>query len=101
MGLIKYTPEIESKLAREYAEGRSVDDLAQELGVSPRSVISKLSALGVYRKKQYLNKLGEPPIKKAEYVSEICEKLNIDEDLGESLAKVNKHILKLILDKLK
>lgn len=100
MALQKYTPEIEAKITTQYLEGTSTDEIALELGVSRRSVISKLSALGVYKKKPYTNKLGEIPVKKEHYVSEICKKLNINEELADSLAKVNKSILKLILDNL-
>ena len=100
MGLIKYTKELETDISQQYLAGKTVEEIAQPLGVTTRSVISKLSALGIYQKKSYTNKLGETPVRKSEYVSQICEKLNIDEDFGESLSKVNKSILKLILQRL-
>lgn len=98
---MKYTPEIEAEITQKYLSGQTPEEIAEPLGVSPRSVISKLSSLGVYKRKTYRNKLGEVPVKKEQYVSEICKKLNLNEDLGDSLAKVNKSILKLILDNLK
>lgn len=96
----KYTQEITDKLIKDYTAKIPVEKLAAELSVPTRSVIAKLSSLGVYEKKQYLNKQGKPPVKKSEYIERIGELLDVNLELLESLEKVNKSILELILTKL-
>jgi hypothetical protein len=93
---MKYTKEITDRLVQKYREGVSVDVLAQELQVPTRSIIAKLSSLEVYQKKQYLNKRGEIPVKKSEYIERIAKLLNMNLELLESLEKVNKGVLEVI-----
>ena len=97
---MKYTKEITDKLIADYKAGVSVAQIATELDVPERSVIAKLSSLGVYTKKSYVNKRGEVPVKKSEHIERIAELLEVDEELLESLEKVNKTVLKLIEAKL-
>ena len=93
---MKYTKEITDNLVEQYKQGVPVATLATMLDVPERSVIAKLSSLGVYAKKQYVNKRGEVPIKKSAHIEHIAELLGCDEELLESLEKVNKQVLKLI-----
>ena len=93
---MKYTKEITDRLVQDYQAGKSVDELATELEVPARSKIAKLSSLGVYQRKQYLNKRGEVPIKKSEYIERIGALLNMNLELLESLEKVNKTVLQVI-----
>jgi hypothetical protein len=93
---MKYTKEITDRLVQRYREGVPVDVLAQELQVPTRSIIAKLSSLEVYQKKQYLNKRGEVPVKKSEYIERIALLLNMNLELLESLEKVNKGVLEVI-----
>ena len=93
---MKYTKETTDRLVQRYREGVSVDVLAQELQVPTRSIIAKLSSLEVYQKKQYLNKRGEVPVKKSEYIERIALLLNMNLELLESLEKVNKGVLEVI-----
>ena len=97
---MKYTKEITDKLIFDYKAGLSVATIATTLDVPERSVIAKLSSLGVYTKKSYVNKRGEVPVKKSEHIERIAELLDVDEELLESLEKVNKTVLKLIEYKL-
>ena len=97
---MKYDQEITEKLKREYLAGTPVSTLAEGLGVPDRSVIAKLSSLGVYKKKEYLTKRGEVPIKKEEYIERIAKLLDVNSDMLESLEKVNKSVLALIEKKL-
>lgn len=97
---MKYTKETTDKLIQDYKAGVTVKDLALELDVPERSIIAKLSSLGVYQKKQYLNKRGELPVKKSEHIERIALLLDCNLELLESLEKVNKGVLKLIEDKL-
>ena len=75
---MKYTQDIVEKLTADYQAGRDVKTLADELGVAERSVIAKLSSLGVYKRKTYVNKRGEAPIKKEVYIERISTLLDID-----------------------
>ena len=93
---MKYTKEITDKMMADYANEVSVDDIAAELDVPVRSVIAKLSSLGVYKKKQYTNKRGEVPIKKEEYIERIGALLDVNLDMLESLEKVNKSVLVML-----
>jgi len=93
---LKYTKEITDRLVEQYKTGQNVQKIAQELEVPERSIIAKLSSLGVYQKKQYLNKRGEVPIKKSEHIENIAKLLKMDPELLESLEKVNKGILQVL-----
>lgn len=97
---MKYTKEITDKLVEDYKSGVTVDELAQQLQVPNRSIIAKLSSLGAYHKKQYLNKLGTPPQKKSEIIERLANLLEVDSERLESLEKVNKQVLLLIETKL-
>lgn len=96
----KYTDEIVEQLKSLHAENATPEDIADILGTTKRSVIAKLSSLGLYSKPKYVNKLGETPIKKEAYVEQLCDLLEIDYELGESLGKVNKFILKRLVETL-
>jgi hypothetical protein len=52
--------------------------------------------MGLYKRHGYLNKLGEPPVRKDEYVDRIAVLLGKDPEIMESLAKANKTILRWI-----
>lgn len=97
---MKYTPEVTTKLVQDYQSGASAEELAAQLDVPTRSVIAKLASLGVYQKKTYVNKRGETPIKKEEYIDRLAVLLNVNIDRLESLEKVNKNVLKLLEDAL-
>lgn len=98
---MKYTKEITDRLVQDYRAGTGVDQLAQTLGVPVRSIIAKLSSLGVYQRKQYLNKRGEVPVKKSELILELGSYLDLDIELLESLEKVNKLVLVAIIHRLR
>lgn len=97
---MKYTPEVSVKLVEDYKAGVPISSLAEQLGVPERSIIAKLASLGAYQKKQYLNKRGEPPVKKEEYIDRLAKLLNVNIDRLESLEKVNKSVLILLEDRL-
>jgi hypothetical protein len=97
---MKYTPESTKQLIADYQAGVTVLELAEQLQVPERSIIAKLSSLGVYQKKQYLNKRGEVPTKKSEHIERIANLLACNLELLESLEKVNKTVLVMIERKL-
>lgn len=97
---MKYSKEQTDQMIAEYRGGTSVTVIAANLSVPERSVIAKLSSLGVYQKKAYLNKRGESPVKKEVYLEQIATLLGRDLEVLESLEKCNKAVLKVILEAL-
>lgn len=97
---MKYDKQTSDKLIADYQSGIDVEILAQNLDVPTRSVIAKLSSMGVYKKQAYLNKRGEIPVKKFEYIEKIAVLLDANLELLESLEKVNKTVLVMILEAL-
>lgn len=93
---MRYTKEITDRIVELYTTKVPVLQIAKELDVPERSVIAKLSSVGVYQKKTYVNKRGEPPIKKSEHIEQIATLLDCDLELLESLEKVNKNVLVMI-----
>ena len=75
----------------------TVDALAERLNKTPRSIIAKLSALGVYQKTERVTKRGEPVIMKAELVAKVQNA--IGRELP-SLNKMNKVDLQFMIDAL-
>ena len=93
---MKYTKEITDKIVEQYKSGQTAKQIAETLGVADRSIIAKLSSLGVYQKKVYTNKRGEVPVKKYEMIERLAQLLEVPSDQLESLEKVNKNVLKLL-----
>ena len=93
---MKYTKEITDRIIELYTTKVPVVTIARELDVPERSVIAKLSSVGVYQKKSYTNKRGEIPVKKSQHIEQIAELLDCDLELLESLEKVNKNVLVMI-----
>jgi hypothetical protein len=95
-----YTKEEETYLLEAYsgAEDKQlvIDELASQLSKSRRSIIGKLSRLGVYEKKVYLTKRGENPVTKLELVADISQKLQIPLEKLEGLEKAPKEVLKCL-----
>lgn len=94
--MVNYTKEIEEDMWIAYKENptqETVEKLAIKYDKPTRSIISKLSAMGIYQKKRYVSKNGEPPITKEVYIERISNLLDIDIDLLESLEKVTKYAL--------
>lgn len=97
---MKYTKEISDSIVQQYAQGADVKTIADSLGVPDRSIIAKLSSLGVYQKKVYTNKRGEVPVKKWEHIEHLAQLLDVSSDQLESLEKVNKSVLVLLTKRL-
>ncbi len=97
---IIYTKETTEKLVKDYQEGKTPEYIAIELNVPVRSVIAKLSNLGVYKKKEYKTKQGQLPVRKSEYIERIADLLGVNVEVLESMEKVNKAVLVLIEDHL-
>jgi hypothetical protein len=98
---MKYTPELTQELLQLWQQKMPVTELAEKFSVPERSIIAKLSSLGVYQKKAYVNKRGEPPEKKEVLIERIAQLLNCNLELLESLEKANKNVLILLEQALK
>lgn len=88
-----YTPEQTEKIKTDYLAGISVETIAQNLGKTVRSITAKLSKEGVYKRKEYVSKTGEKPVKKDAHADAIGAVLNMTEGEIESLTKANKTAL--------
>lgn len=98
---MKYTTELTEQIIKLYQEGKEVSEIAKEVNFPERSIIAKLSSLGIYKRKTYLNKRGELPVKKEEYIERIATMLDIDSSLLESMEKVTKSALVLLEKQIK
>lgn len=98
--IVNYTPEQATKMVEDYTSGVTVEAIALELGKTVRSIVAKLSREKVYKAKEYKTKSGETVVKKDELADKIGAFLDATESEIESLTKVNKTMLKKILDKL-
>jgi hypothetical protein len=97
---MRYTKETVDEIVDLYNSGKTVEEIATVYDVPPRSVIAKLSSLGVYKKKTYVNKNGEAPVKKEVYIERIAQLLDANIELLDSLEKVNKRVLVMITNAL-
>lgn len=91
---MSYSEELTKEIVDEYAANptrETVDTIAERIGKSPRSVIAKLAAAGVYQTPKRTTKTGEPIIKKEQLVEQIGEWLDIEVP---TLAKTGKLDLK-------
>lgn len=83
-----YTVEMIDTMTAQYLAApvrATVDAIALDFEKSPRSVISKLSALGIYQKAEVnVTKTGAPVIRKEEYVAQI------QTALGQEFASLDK-----------
>jgi len=97
---VNYTQEQTQSLIADYQAGVAIEQLAMQFGKSVRSIVAKLSREGVYQKKQYKTKTGEPVVKKDAHADAIGAILRLPENDIESLTKCNKSALKAIFDAL-
>ena len=93
-----YTDEMVEHMVAAYEDAPSlttVEDLVIEFGKPKRSIISKLSSLGVYRAQpRNTTKQGEPVVRKADIADAIQAKLGTSQ-LG-SLVKMSKSDLQTL-----
>lgn len=98
---VNYTPEQTAQMTAQYLAGITVEEIAQMLNKSVRSVVAKLSREKVYQKKTYVSKTGEAVVKKDEVADYIAQALGLGEADADSLTKANKTALKAIADFIK
>ena len=98
-----YTEDVVEYIVQSYQDNpcrETVDALAEEYEVSPRSVIGKLSKLGVYRRNDYTPKYADKPISKEEIVSHLAHELDLDLDRLSGLSKAQKPPLLMLVERL-
>ena len=98
---VNYTEEQVAYMTKLYEENptrETVENLAEELGKSVKSIIGKLSREGVYKKTVYKTKTGEDPITKKELVENLAECLGISADSILGLEKSPKRDLRYLVD---
>tara|TARA_R100000353_G_scaffold75275_1_gene57300 strand:- start:933 stop:1259 length:327 start_codon:yes stop_codon:yes gene_type:complete len=96
---VNYTPEQVDLMKEQYTKNPSretVENLAETLDKSIKSIIGKLSREGVYRKTVYKTKTGEDPETKKEIVESIADTLDIDYEPVAGLEKSPKAALKVL-----
>jgi len=98
---MKYDKATTDKIVAMYQQEQPVEEIAKTIQVPERSVIAKLSSMGIYQRKEYKNKRGETPVKKEEYIERIAALMQVNSDLLESLEKANKSVLAMIEKALK
>lgn len=99
--MVNYSPEMTAKMLADYAAGVTVESIAESMGKTVRSVVAKLSREGVYKKKEYVTKTGERPVKKDFHADEIGKIVGLSEGEVDSLTKANKTALVKILEALR
>ena len=95
---VNYTQEQTAQLVEAYKAGTTVEQIAQDLGKSTRSIVAKLSREGVYQPKT--KSKGETRVKKAELVDRLAALCDVAPEVFESLEKANYEVLELLVAKL-
>tara|TARA_B100000085_G_scaffold58571_1_gene51426 strand:+ start:592 stop:909 length:318 start_codon:yes stop_codon:yes gene_type:complete len=92
-----YTQEQTDYMVEVYSKNpnrETVEEIAEELDRSIKSIIGKLSREGVYRREKYVTKTGENPITKAELIIMLANLLQIEDYHLSGLEKAPKPVLK-------
>jgi len=92
-----YTPEQTQLIIEQYRAGTPIEQIAQLVGKSTRSIVAKLSREGVYVAK---SKQAAPRVKKSELVERIAQGVGVPSELFESLEKANLEVLEQLAQKL-
>jgi len=87
-----YTDEMVARISNAYSAAptrETVDALSAELDRPVRSIISKLSALGIYQKAEKVTKAGKVIVKKEEYVAQVQAALGNEFPSMEKMTKTD------------
>ena len=92
-----YTDEQTARMREAYTAEptkATVETLAASMGKNVRSIVAKLSNMGIYQKVERVSKInGEKPAKKDQHADAIGAVLRLTEAETESLTKANKTAL--------
>ena len=98
---VNYTEQQVQHMIEQYQSNptrETVENLAEELDKSIKSIIGKLSREGVYQKTVYKTKTGEDPVTKKELVEELSDLVGIEYDMIAGLEKSPKIDLKRLVE---
>ena len=96
-----YTEEQVEMMRARYQEEptrETVENLAEELNKSIKSIIGKLSREGIYQKAIYKTKTGEIPITKSQLIQKIADLLEIDSSKIMGLENAPKQDIKYLYE---
>ena len=96
---VNYTPEQVDLMIEKYQSNptrETVENLAEDLDKSIKSIIGKLSREGVYKKTVYKTKTGEDPETKKQIVEELAIWLDLKYETVAGLEKSPKVALKIL-----
>jgi hypothetical protein len=99
-----YTDEMVKVLVERYEAAptrETVDALAEEMGRTSRSIISKLSNLGIYKAAERVTKTGKPVVRKSELVEAIGAAFGIEVPSLEKASKADLENIVAMIDKYK
>jgi hypothetical protein len=94
------SPEDKQFIKQEYADDpttENIDFLRKKFSVSTRTIKAVLTAAGLYTRAPYLTKTGELPVSKEHIINYIASSLRCPPEEVESLSKVTKPVLRMIL----
>jgi len=87
-----YTQEMVDVISNTYSKAptrATVDALAEKFDKTPRSIIAKLSALGIYVKAERVTKRGEPVVRNDELVAKVQQSLGFELPSLSKMTKVD------------
>lgn len=96
---MKYTNELIEEIKREL-EAMTPREIAAARGISERSLVAKLSSMGLYKRQPYLTKNGTPSIRKSVLVDQIAGLCGEETESLESLEKCNRRVLEILIKNL-
>jgi hypothetical protein len=94
---MKYSNELLEEIKADLGNGLSISEICNNRDIGERSLIAKLSSMGLYKKQPYLTKQGVPSVRKSELVDKIGELIGEDIEALDSLEKCNKRVLELLI----
>ncbi len=93
--VVQYTPEQTAQVVELYTNGQTVDQIAQTVGKSVRSIVAKLAREGVYKPKEKAATSGR--VTKADLIEVLALKANVTSDQLASLEKASHDALRILV----
>lgn len=93
-----YTATQTQELVAAYQAGTAVEQLAQTLGKTTKSVVAKLVREGVYVAKTRAT--GQARVRKADLVDKLAQQCGVAPEVFESLEKANHDVLEALVARL-
>lgn len=93
-----YTKKMTQELIDLHEKGMPIEELAEHFKVPKRSIITKLSILGLHKKQPYKTKTGNPPVYKKDLIDKIMIHMGLSELQADSLDKCSKRFLVCLAD---